>query len=660
MCKTLATNVCSTQRIWPAMRLALFVASWFSLSVVAEAGYLDDIGYTKLSTTLGNQMLTGQGVFISQVEAGSGNTNTYFPDPNHNQFDASFDPFGMDQTFVNGSAGAHANPDISNHATNIGRSFYGNFGVARGANTVVIYEANDYIDDFLNCGSSGCGSTAPDAPTFIDPSDGQQKTYVVQNHSWAGSLGLSSDRAALRKVDYLIDEYDVTMAVGVNNGTPGDPHPNPFNLLGHSFNAIAVGRTDGLHSIDATSLTGYGPGRANPVIVAPLGTTSSSTAVVSGAATMSHQVLAGTDGTRSETMRAVLLAGATKQEFDGYVDPVTSLVDAWNRSVSQPLDNIFGAGELNVFNSYLITQGGQFAGSTSTPTPVDSYGWDYQEVTAASDRKYEIEIPEGSTAAELSIILSWNVDINLAFNGQTLADLNLTLRDDMGTIVDQSTSGVDSIEHIYIGANQAVTHLDPGTYTLEVSTNLSRDYGIAWRTTTLFDEASADFDEDGDVDGKDFLTWQRGLGILLGAAHGDGDADGDGDVDLADLLHFHLDPGNNLGLPIDPNDATEMEDRFLGFYVAGDSDDVTEVDRASLYPRHRNFMGFDGHKSYDMALRFEVEGVERGEKFAFARIVLPGGERGEVSSAVNLRIRGIGLDRCEPYSQEQRPSTMPK
>jgi hypothetical protein len=36
---------------------------------------------------------------------------------------------------------------------------------------------------------------------------------------------------------------------------------------------------------------------------------------------------------------------------------------------------------------------------------------------------------------------------------------------------------------------------------------------------------SADFDEDGDVDGQDFLAWQRG----------DGDADGNGVVDAADL-----------------------------------------------------------------------------------------------------------------------------
>jgi hypothetical protein len=45
----------------------------------------------------------------------------------------------------------------------------------------------------------------------------------------------------------------------------------------------------------------------------------------------------------------------------------------------------------------------------------------------------------------------------------------------------------------------------------------------------------ADFDNDGDVDGADFLTWQRGLGITTGATNGQGDADGNGAVNAADL-----------------------------------------------------------------------------------------------------------------------------
>jgi MYXO-CTERM domain-containing protein len=44
----------------------------------------------------------------------------------------------------------------------------------------------------------------------------------------------------------------------------------------------------------------------------------------------------------------------------------------------------------------------------------------------------------------------------------------------------------------------------------------------------------ADFDLDNDVDGHDFLVWQRGLG-LTEATREQGDANGDGTVDGADL-----------------------------------------------------------------------------------------------------------------------------
>ncbi|MEM8946825.1 MAG: hypothetical protein AAGD11_16745 [Planctomycetota bacterium] len=43
----------------------------------------------------------------------------------------------------------------------------------------------------------------------------------------------------------------------------------------------------------------------------------------------------------------------------------------------------------------------------------------------------------------------------------------------------------------------------------------------------------ADFDQDGDVDGADFLVWQRGVGT--GTSLADGDANGDGQVDGSDL-----------------------------------------------------------------------------------------------------------------------------
>ncbi len=46
--------------------------------------------------------------------------------------------------------------------------------------------------------------------------------------------------------------------------------------------------------------------------------------------------------------------------------------------------------------------------------------------------------------------------------------------------------------------------------------------------------ADADFDQDGDVDGSDFLAWQRGFGS--GTTLAEGDANGDGNVDELDLV----------------------------------------------------------------------------------------------------------------------------
>ncbi len=52
----------------------------------------------------------------------------------------------------------------------------------------------------------------------------------------------------------------------------------------------------------------------------------------------------------------------------------------------------------------------------------------------------------------------------------------------------------------------------------------------------IFSEVpTADFDNDGDVDGDDFLAWQRGNGILSGAATTQGDANFDGAVNATDL-----------------------------------------------------------------------------------------------------------------------------
>jgi hypothetical protein len=66
-------------------------------------------------------------------------------------------------------------------------------------------------------------------------------------------------------------------------------------------------------------------------------------------------------------------------------------------------------------------------------------------------------------------------------------------------------------------------------------------------TITAPPEDNADFDGDGDVDGRDFLTWQRGFGTP-DALPADGDADNDFDVDGEDLAVWQ----GQYGEPVPP------------------------------------------------------------------------------------------------------------
>jgi pectate lyase len=69
--------------------------------------------------------------------------------------------------------------------------------------------------------------------------------------------------------------------------------------------------------------------------------------------------------------------------------------------------------------------------------------------------------------------------------------------------------------------------------------------GLDWDTSDLLVSGelsviestieNADFDGDGDVDGRDFLIWQRGFGLIDQGDNSLGDANGDGDVDAGDL-----------------------------------------------------------------------------------------------------------------------------
>ncbi len=83
--------------------------------------------------------------------------------------------------------------------------------------------------------------------------------------------------------------------------------------------------------------------------------------------------------------------------------------------------------------------------------------------------------------------------------------------------------------------------------------NTGNDHGLAIDNFELSTETvveppvdNADFDGDGDIDGRDFLTWQRGFGT--GVLLQEGDANGDSTVDGLDLDVWQTQYGTTPGL----------------------------------------------------------------------------------------------------------------
>jgi hypothetical protein len=77
---------------------------------------------------------------------------------------------------------------------------------------------------------------------------------------------------------------------------------------------------------------------------------------------------------------------------------------------------------------------------------------------------------------------------------------------------------------------------------------------------------NADFDEDDDIDGKDFLAWQEGFGINGTATLADGDANGDHDVNATDLGIWQAQFGNTTATA---TLAAVPEPSTLGSLLAG-------------------------------------------------------------------------------------------
>jgi hypothetical protein len=419
-----------------------------------RADWRDEIGFTRLQQLAGGELPAASSLGFTQVEGYYPYTTNYAPDTASALFSV--------KAFVekSGASGASA------HAQQVAENFYGSGSLQPGACGVDLYETNSWLgSDFLNT-----GGLAPDS-----------ETRAVQNHSWAGSTGnQSTDIEISRRLDFAIDRDGFVCAVGLFNEDAN--HPVHAQLLCQTYNTISVGRDDGLHTKGFTTLDGSG--RIKPDIVAPSAYpnafTSFTTPMLASAAGLLHArvsgspySLAGAD--RPRVVKALLLASARKDT-----------VPAWDNTSSRPLDEVYGAGELNMLHAYNALRAGR---ATAGNTQYGIRGWAAESVNGGANKTYFFRIPTGAPSTSFSAALTWHRLISDGVNGpgwgnlsSFLANLDLRLYQSNGTNlgnqISASFGSVDNVELVYQAA------LVPGDYALRVE-NLSSSatpYAIAWHS----------------------------------------------------------------------------------------------------------------------------------------------------------------------------------
>lgn len=427
--------------------IAVGVVYLLSSTIAGAQGYLGTIGFNDLQNRLGvANTPNGLGVRVAQVEAFEG--AAYSSNPNL----ASGRP-GFTMTFN----GTTTNPNLfSGHANFVANYFWANGTMATGVTEVDSWDASTWINTLLDGNGSG-----------LPPS-----TYAakVSNHSYIGSAGSTNDLILARRADYLVDRSGHIMVVGGGNNGATAPAP----LFGHSYNTIAVGRSDGNGGGGFTTFDT--PGRVKPDLVAPTTSVSGATPMVASAATLLVQTAGATpDAARPQVIKSVLMTGATK-----------NTLTSWGHTATTPLDPKFGAGMLNINRAHqILTAGQQDANSSATVT---STGWDFNSINTsagASQRRYFFDVVPAQNDISFTATVTWHREFveGDPFNF-TFADLNLRLYasnssfDLLGAPLEESRSTVDNVEHLFRAANMPL-----GRYALVVEANglALTDYAVAWQ-----------------------------------------------------------------------------------------------------------------------------------------------------------------------------------
>ena len=419
--------------------LVLFVSGPITYAV-ATPGYFDIIGLNVLRATTTN--LDGTGIRIAQVEA-TGGIGDFQVNPSATGIGLPVSDF----TWYTTNASTNVFPNglgiESGHADMVGANFY---GLPNGVSTNVGHIDNYEADDFF-------GTRVPNQTAI-------NGRLVSQSFNAPTNYQSPYDQY----YDNFAARYNVLFVTSVGDGGHVLPPSTCYNGIGVS----AYYNTNG---------TSLGPtvdnGRAKPDITAPLAPTSFSTPLVSGAAAILLEASLRGDGggntnsaSDARTVKALLLNGAIKPP-------------AWTNPSPSPLDPLYGAGILDVFESYHQLAGGKhgyIATSSVTlngahpPTAAAGnvsslVGWDFNAITNATTNDFinhycfSVTNSAKSTPFTGTMTLVWNRQNMLT----TINNLDLFLYNMAnGSLVASSVSSVDNVEHIY------VPQLPAGRYDLEV------------------------------------------------------------------------------------------------------------------------------------------------------------------------------------------------
>ena len=233
-------------------------------------------------------------------------------------------------------------------------------------------------------------------------------------------------------------------------------------------------------------------------------------------------------------------------------------------STTRPLDDEQGVGLLDTSRSVINLLGGR-----QSPGTVSGIGWDIGTLSPAATATYELAqaIPAGNF---LTATLVWDriiaeddadntIELLDIYSFQELANLSLRLRDSLGTVVAQSISTTDNLEHLHVPLTSPGS---PGEYSLEVTYSgggvLPTEFALAWWVGKN-GLAPGDYNYDGAVDIADYNLWRASYGqpAISRAGFAAGDGNDDGIVNAADWAVWRDAASGPLGSSLVANAVPE-------------------------------------------------------------------------------------------------------